>query len=530
MWFLPTPGESSIIFQVSFYASVIMLTTVFLWKIFRRQCHYEIPARDISKGHSWCVIDIFSQTAYCIICKSLIVDGWYCDSCGVYADQSCFKKADKSVYCKSLSGVGNSMKHHWVKGNLKSGSICDVCETNCGTEDCLADFRCCWCQRTVHSDCLQKMSEICDLGRFKSFIVPPFCVRLKLVGIKGRRHLVVSEVRPPVFKPWNPLIVIANRKSGNNEGSYILNAFRSVLNPAQVIDIHDVSPENGLEWCHLISNHTCRILIAGGDGTISWVLNIIDKLKIEPLPHICIVPLGTGNDLARVLGWGSGSSGVIDVKKILNQIDNADTVNLDRWKVKIIPKRHLGIQRPPKEIYMNNYASVGVDALVALNFHKTRESKLYFYGSRLLNKFLYMSYGTKDLLERECKNLHQKLDLQLDGRNVQLPEVEAIVVLNIPSWGAGIRPWTMGKQQNVPVQRYDDGILEVIGIYSSFHIAQLHIGLSEPVRLGQAKEVKINLHERLPVQVDGEPWEQFPSSVIITHLKQVTMLYNYSQE
>lgn len=39
--------------------------------------------------------------------------------------------------------------------------------------------------------------------------------------------------------------------------------------------------------------------------------------------------------------------------------------------------------------------------------------------------------------------------------------------------------------------RIDDGILEVIGIYSSFHIAQLQVGLSEPLFLGQAKTVKV---------------------------------------
>lgn len=36
-----------------------------------------------------------------------------------------------------------------------------------------------------------------------------------------------------------------------------------------------------------------------------------------------------------------------------------------------------------------------------------------------------------------------------------------------------------------------DGTLEVLGIVSSFHIAQLQMGLSKPVRLGQAKSVKV---------------------------------------
>ena len=33
--------------------------------------------------------------------------------------------------------------------------------------------------------------------------------------------------------------------------------------------------------------------------------------------------------------------------------------------------------------------------------------------------------------------------------------------------------------------------MEVFALYSSFHIAQLQVGLAEPLRLGQAKEVKV---------------------------------------
>lgn len=40
-------------------------------------------------------------------------------------------------------------------------------------------------------------------------------------------------------------------------------------------------------------------------------------------------------------------------------------------------------------------------------------------------------------------------------------------------------------------QSYKDGILEVLGIYSSFHIAQLQVGLSTPHRVGQARTVQV---------------------------------------
>jgi diacylglycerol kinase (ATP) len=142
------------------------------------------------------------------------------------------------------------------------------------------------------------VSEVCDLGYYKDCIVPPNCVRLKLVGIKGRRHLVVDSVRAPNIPGWKPLIVIANRKSGNGDGEHILQAFRALLNPAQVllfsfslfnviqlflqvIDLSEISPECGLEWCHLLPSVTCRILVAGGDGTVGWVLQAIDNLRLK---------------------------------------------------------------------------------------------------------------------------------------------------------------------------------------------------------------------------------------------------------
>ncbi|CAH1795394.1 unnamed protein product [Owenia fusiformis] len=506
----------------------IIAVTVIINKICqkcrRRYTHYDVPARDISKGHRWCKTEMFTQPTYCSVSKEHIIQGAYCDSCGICVDDGAVRVANRHIPCKVLSNKSDILKHHWVKGNLPLCSTCTVCQEECGHQAELCDMRCCWCQRTVHDQCLSKFTEICDLGHFRDFIVPPNCIQLKKVGIKGRRHLIVSTVTAPIIPKWQPLIVIANRKSGNNDGEHILRSFRAILNPAQVIDLHEISPQHGLEWCHLLPEVTCRVLVAGGDGTVGWVLDTIDNLKLKPAPQVCILPLGTGNDLSRVLGWGEGYTGDVVIKHILNQMKQSRVTHLDRWKVEISHEKRIGIPLPRKMKMMNNYASIGVDALVTLNFHRHRESRPSLFGSRLLNKFWYFTYGTKDVLERECKNLHTKLKVVLDGKELKLPEIEGLVILNISSWGGGCRPWG-NSQGKFPTPRIDDGKFEVMGLYSSFHIAQLQVGLAEPLRLGQGHKVEITLSGgNAPMQVDGEPWEQHPADITITSNGQATML------
>lgn len=48
-----------------------------------------------------------------------------------------------------------------------------------------------------------------------------------------------------------------------------------------------------------------RVLAAGGDGTVSWILNTVRELQLDPPPAVAVMPLGTGNDLSLSFGWGN---------------------------------------------------------------------------------------------------------------------------------------------------------------------------------------------------------------------------------
>ena len=129
----------------------------------------------------------------------------------------------------------------------------------------------------------------------------------------------------------------------------------------------------------------------------------------------------------------------------------------------------------------------------------------------------------------------------MDGKKIELPEIglyyirnnhkenslmfflESVVILNIPYWGAGVKPWELGsghKEFNF-TPSFSDKKLEVFCVFSSFHIAQMQVGLSEPHRVGQAREVRIKLTGSVPMQIDGEPWEQHPAEISLQHHAQV---------
>lgn len=121
-----------------------------------------------------------------------------------------------------------------------------------------------------------------------------------------------------------------------------------------------------------------RILACGGDGIVGWVLSILDKIGAPLPPAVEVLPLGTGNDLARALGWGGGYTDEL-ISKILSSIGESKTVLLDRWQLIVeenpdVPNdddNGKGKENLPLNV-VNNYFSLGVDAHIALEFHEAR--------------------------------------------------------------------------------------------------------------------------------------------------------------
>jgi diacylglycerol kinase (ATP) len=77
-------------------------------------------------------------------------------------------------------------------------------------------------------------------------------------------------------------------------------------------------------------------VVCGGDGTVGWSLEDLDKCKkegsVKTDQTFAVLPLGTGNDMARTLKFGGGYQGE-KLIPILKSAALSNTTALDRWRV-----------------------------------------------------------------------------------------------------------------------------------------------------------------------------------------------------
>ena len=363
---------------------------------------------------------------------------------------------------------------------------------------------------------------------------------------------------------WTPLLVFVNSRSGPQQGQLILMQLRRLLNPIQIWDLADGDPTPVLRSFLVLSR--LRILVCGGDGTVSWIISTLENMKLERRwPPISILPLGTGNDLARVHGWGAGYNNE-SILMILEQITEAYVSLLDRWELTIESKKR---KTKDKKSFMN-YLGVGVDAQTALGFHRLRENRPALFFSRAVNKAWYVISGAEDAIKASCAGLSEDIILVADGVEVPVPpDSQGIILLNIDSYAGGVPLWSHGerpqrsrgrrhsdgdllaRQNSSSSDDFDseefareldheeklskvtacdmpsscqDGLLDIVSIKSIFHMGQIKVGLSRAQLICQCSEVEIRLKKRVPLQIDGEPWKQNSGTIRILRKKEPALM------
>ncbi|KAG8448081.1 hypothetical protein GDO86_015247 [Hymenochirus boettgeri] len=285
--------------------------------------------------HNWYACS-HARPTFCNVCREALSGvtshGLSCEVCKFKAHKRCAVRATNNCKWTTLASVANdiiededgvTMPHQWLEGNLPVSAKCEVCDKTCGSVRRLQDWRCLWCKAIVHTSCKEQLGKICPLGPCRVSIIPP--IALNSIDSDG-----FWKATSPASCA-SPLLVFVNSKSGDNQGVKFLRKFKQFLNPAQVFDLMNGGPQLGLRLFQKFSNF--RILVCGGDGSVGWVLSEIDKLGLQKQCQLGVLPLGTGNDLARVLGWGSLCDDDAQLLQILEKLERATTKMLDRWSV-----------------------------------------------------------------------------------------------------------------------------------------------------------------------------------------------------
>ncbi|KAF3857489.1 hypothetical protein F7725_009348 [Dissostichus mawsoni] len=252
-----------------------------------------------------------------------------------------------------------------------------------------------------------------------------------------------------------------------------MQSFMWYLNPRQVFDLSQGGPQEGYFGAVSPSAQPENPGL-WGDGTVGWILSCLDELAINPQPPVAVLPLGTGNDLARTLNWGGGYTDE-PLSKILSHVEDGTVVQLDRWNLQVEPNHSAGAEpdeqqtdKLPLDVF-NNYFSLGFDAHVTLEFHESREANPEKFNSRFRNKMFYAGTAFSDFLMGSSKDLSKHIRVVCDGtdltskvQDLKLQCLDVCVVLC--RYCAGTTPWgNPGDHHDFEPQRHDDGYIEVIG-------------------------------------------------------------------
>uniref|UniRef100_A0A8C1EPA7 Diacylglycerol kinase n=1 Tax=Cyprinus carpio carpio TaxID=630221 RepID=A0A8C1EPA7_CYPCA len=458
-------------------------------------------------------------------------------------------------------------QHLWRMKHFNKPVYCNVCQ------NMLLGLRkqglcCTCCKYTVHGRCANKNPAPCTRTYVKSKketgerqnSVKNGCafvsddsdhnttpdgqvlqVRHKMLNDGGETNTqlpIPKQINP--IPNTHPLLVFVNPKSGGKQGERILRKFQYLLNPRQVYNLSNGGPGPGL--CFFRDLPDYRILVCGGDGTVGWILDAIDKANLPMRPPVAVLPLGTGNDLARCLRWGGGYDGM-DLGRILKDIEGSSVVQMDRWSIQVTLEDSQERGDPVPYEIINNYFSIGVDASIAHRFHTMREKHPQKFNSRMKNKLWYFEFATSETISASCKKLKECLTIECCGTQLALSSLslEGIAVLNIPSMHGGSNLWGEAKKsdrtdQNMPEvivdpevlkvspQDMSDKRMEVVGLEGAIEMGQIYTGLKSAVRLAKTSQITIRTKKPLPMQIDGEPWMQPPCTIHITHKNQASML------
>jgi YegS/Rv2252/BmrU family lipid kinase len=218
---------------------------------------------------------------------------------------------------------------------------------------------------------------------------------------------------------------------------------------------------------------TERLVVAGGDGTLSEVANGLLAADLGGYAAIGLLPLGTGGDFARTLGIPRDLDGAIGC------LAAGKVRRLDAGRVS-----YRDDSGRPATAYCLNVASAGVSALIVDIVNRTTK----LYGGKA--SFLA---GTVRGIARYRS---EPVSVRIDGSVVSDGRLILVAAANGRYFGGGMKV--------APRARPDDGLLDIV-IVSGLGKGRLLAKLSKIYRGTHLDDPAVAYHRGRVLELEGPP-------------------------
>jgi YegS/Rv2252/BmrU family lipid kinase len=263
--------------------------------------------------------------------------------------------------------------------------------------------------------------------------------------------------------------------SGKHSWAHLRLRFEALFSGYKCQVVESKSVEHGIELG--ATAHADLLISAGGDGTINAIAQGMMQRPRDERPMLAMLPIGSGNDLARTLGIPR------DPRRALEALSSGRRATID-------------VGRCNKNVFLETL-SFGVDAAIALKTVELRKT------SNRRGILLYASAAIPALIH-DLKP--HRFCIQTDKGQAVEDDLLICAVQNGPSYGGGF--------VIAPGAHINDGELNVCLALDTSTLAALRAlaliarGRHEHlpfIRTMTARALTIDLEQELPAQCDGEP-------------------------
>ncbi len=267
--------------------------------------------------------------------------------------------------------------------------------------------------------------------------------------------------------------IIANPKAGR----LLVDQKRRLLAPASQIlnaSVHGLDTTSAAELasCAVALSNQCDVLVvAGGDGTLSDIINAIYPSRLS----LAYLPFGTGNAIRRTLSY---QGGIVDIARCIRngRQHHYDLIRCDKKRLTFL-------------------ASVGIDGIAVKLWTQYRRKgyspqKAYFLASA---RALLGAYKPG------------RIRLTVNENKITINKLLSLVIVPQPYFGLGMRI--------VPKAKWDDGCLHTCCIPSGWWnlVSAITTSFTIGNRTGiyqSGTRAVVHSEKLLTLQIDGDPgWE-----------------------